>query len=137
MLIENLPTPALREAAKRYRSDKSTSWGCTSLNLESAFHWRRTLEGETFWNLCNNEQWELAKELQPHLFKPLPGKPHIKIEGVDAGYFWVGVENMKSSSEAMNAWLDLVSNARFYETPGKAARAWHNYRGKPRNEEKL
>ena len=73
MRISELPTPRLRARAYALAYPK---------NDTDYFRWRATREGDEFWYACHNRDWNKAKELQPDLFKPVDGKPHIKLEEV-------------------------------------------------------
>lgn len=70
MKISELPTPRLRARAKTLTCPK---------NSLDYFRWRATSEGDEFWDACYKWDWDKAKELQPDLFKPMDGKPHIKL----------------------------------------------------------
>ena len=70
MKISELPTPRLRARAMELAYPK---------NDTIYFRLRATREGDEFWDACHNRDWNKAKELQPDLFKPMDGKPHIKL----------------------------------------------------------
>jgi len=80
MKISELPTPRLRaramELAKLYNEEYE------DFELTDAFLWSATTEKVHFWLLCSGGNWDKAKELQPSLFKPMDGKPHIKLQGM-------------------------------------------------------
>lgn len=79
MKISELPTPRLRaraiELAKLDRFDDVRD----DMELEGAFMWADSEERALFWLTCYEGNWDEAKELQPSLFKPMDGKPHIKL----------------------------------------------------------
>jgi hypothetical protein len=77
MHISDLPTPRLRaramEIANQYNSEYE------DFELSEAFVWDSTTEKYNFWDFCDDGIWDKAKKLQPDLFKPMDGKPHIKL----------------------------------------------------------
>lgn len=85
MKISELPTPRLRARAMELALEDRVSVGDTTdignLDLDIAFEffWGDTKEGSSFWDACDEGNWDKAKELQPSLFKPMDGKPHIKL----------------------------------------------------------
>ena len=80
MKISELPTPRLRaramELALAENKERSARW---HYNLDEASVWSDTEEDREFWLACYEGNWDKAKELQPSLFKPMGGKPHIKL----------------------------------------------------------
>jgi hypothetical protein len=64
MLIQNLPTEALRNRAEELRRKS----GRDSIWLDSAFNWEGTEEGDRFWRYCEYRQFENASRLQPKYF---------------------------------------------------------------------
>lgn len=83
MKISELPTPRLRaraiELAKLDRFDDVRD----DMELEGAFMWADSEERALFWLTCYEGNWDEAKELQPSLFKPMDGKPHIKLTAME------------------------------------------------------
>lgn len=84
MKISELPTPRLRARAMELAYPK---------DYLDSFRWRATLEGDEFWYACYNKEWDKAKELQPSLFKPMDGKPHIKLTSETSLSFRSGLED--------------------------------------------
>jgi hypothetical protein len=84
MKISELPTPRLRaramECALVENRGRSERW---DYNLDEAFVWSDTKEDREFWLACYKGNWDKAKELQPSLFKPMDGKPHIKLTAIE------------------------------------------------------
>ena len=80
MKISELPTPRLRaramELALAENKERSARW---HYNLDEAFVWSDTEEYREFWLACYEGNWDKAKELQPDLFKPVAGKPHLVV----------------------------------------------------------
>lgn len=81
MKISELPTPRLRARAMELALlSVGPDYIHEELDLLAAFNWKdESREGHNFWSACNWESWDKAKELQPSLFKPMDGKPHIKL----------------------------------------------------------
>lgn len=85
MRISELPTPRLRARAYELVTLSQTippDGNAGDLPLDGAFDWSKTTEGHNFWSDCFHIDLDKAKELQPDLFKPVDGKPHIKLEEV-------------------------------------------------------
>lgn len=127
MLIEKLPTPALRSEALHYRGSKITD-GTHSEYLSAAFSWGKTVQGCAFWAACDNGDWETARKLQPDLFKPIPGKPHIKIieENGKHALYAVGKAPIDKFI-SIHSWL-LSVNPDNYDTKVEAVRLWYSYK---------
>ena len=47
-------------------------------DVSTALSWHKTTEGSNFWSAVYNEEWDLAKELQPSLFLEIE-KESVKI----------------------------------------------------------
>lgn len=94
MKISELPTPRLRaramELALAENKERSARW---DYNLDEAFVWSDTEEDREFWLACYEGNWDKAKELQPSLFKPMDGKPHIKLTSETSLSFRSGLED--------------------------------------------
>ena len=85
MRISELPTPRLRARATELAILSQTippDGNAGDLPLDGAFDWSKTTEWHNFWSDCFHIDLDKAKELQPDLFKPMAGKPHIKLEEV-------------------------------------------------------
>lgn len=81
MKISDLPTPRLRARAMEWCEQSAGThqdWG-----VDQGFYWGTTDEGTDFWRACYEGDWDKAKELQPSLFKPMDGKPHIKLTAME------------------------------------------------------
>ena len=76
--ISDLPTPRLRARAIELAS-KYWQRPIEDHDVDKAFLWSDTTEKRAFWRFCEVGNWNKAKELQPDLFKPMDGKPHIKL----------------------------------------------------------
>lgn len=120
MLIKDLPTAALRDKYAEYLSKGINPLG-------PAVDACKTDQSLLFWIYIHNKQWEKARELQPDLFKPLPGKPHIKIRETSAGGFWINQFCNGPLNLEIMLWAESI-NPKTLPTQGEAARAWHNYR---------
>ena len=83
--ISDLPTPRLRaRAIELALLSVGPDYIHEELDLLAAFNWTdESHEGHNFWAACNWEAWDEAKELQPSLFKPIDGKPHIKLTAME------------------------------------------------------
>lgn len=81
MKISELPTHRLRARAIELAS-KYWQRPIEDNDVDEAFLWSDTTEKRAFWCFCEVGNWDKAKELQPDLFKPVDGKPHIKLEEV-------------------------------------------------------
>lgn len=85
MKISELPTPRLRARAMELASlSVGSDYIHEELDLIAAFQWKgESHEGHNFWAACDEGNWDKAKELQPSLFKPMDGKPHIKLTAME------------------------------------------------------
>ena len=79
--ISDLPTPRLRARAIELAS-KYWQRPIEDHDVDKAFLWSDTTEKRAFWRFCEVGNWNKAKELQPDLFKPMDGKPHIVLSGI-------------------------------------------------------
>lgn len=83
MLICQLPTRRLRframQLAHEYKTIMDQDNDIDQTVLEDAFIFTCTDEQQDFWISCQQGDWDTAKSLQPDLFKPMDGKPHIKL----------------------------------------------------------
>ena len=120
MRISELPTPRLRARAYELAYPK---------NDTEYFRWRATREGYEFWYACHNRDWDKAKELQPDLFKPMDGKPHIKIHRV-SGLIVVNypVLVMTPNLKLVYKYIQEVSPREDYTTIQEAVDALYSYR---------
>lgn len=100
MKISELPTPRLRARAMELALlSVGPDYIHEELDLMAAFHWKgESHEGHNFWAACDEGNWDKAKELRPSLFKPMDGKPHIKVHK----YYGLIVENYKALSITPN-----------------------------------
>lgn len=99
MKISELPTPRLRARAKTLAYPK---------NSLDYFRWRATSEGDEFWDACYKRDWDKAKELQPDLFKPMDGKPHIKLRQrrLPHGICWSLDYATEGRADLVRAWAE-------------------------------
>lgn len=99
MKISELPTPRLRARAKTLAYPK---------NDTIYFRLRATREGDEFWDACHNRDWNKAKELQPDLFKPMDGKPHIKLRQrrLPHGICWSLDYATEGRADLVRAWAE-------------------------------
>lgn len=79
--ISDLPTPRLRARAMELAKLSNVEY--EDFELHEAFIWHDTTEKHTFWKFLEEGNWDKAKELQPSLFKPMDGKPHIKLTAME------------------------------------------------------
>ena len=138
MRISELPTPRLRaramEIAKLYNDEYE------DFEIHEAFVWSDTEEKHAFWSFCEDGNWNKAKELQPDLFKPMDGKPHIVLSGICnekcpilgpelLGYTLVGytLDCVTDNQDVINYVLS-VQNSVYYTTIQEAVDALYSYR---------
>lgn len=81
MKISELPTPRLRARAMELAKLSNVEY--EDFELHEAFIWDDTTEKHAFWAACEEGNWDKARELQPSLFKPMDGKPHIKLTAME------------------------------------------------------
>ena len=103
MLISEIPFKRVRGAAEKNVRDLPpyNPWVKDRSHLEWAFDWSKTPEGEDFWCLVDDKEWESAAILMPNLFggqivkiamPPLPlgwrytGEYRKSVKGVDYIY---------------------------------------------------
>lgn len=131
MRISELPTPRLRARAMELYIDDAMSEAEDDEELSDAFHWECTRETEQFWKYCNDGIWNKAKELQPDLFKPVDGKPHIYLhieDGLDSIALCVaGNYQYKDRSNPIIAYIMEV-NPNWYPTIQEAVDALYSYK---------
>lgn len=138
MKISELPTPRLRaraiELAKLDRFDDVRD----DMELEGAFMWADSEERALFWLTCYEGNWDEAKELQPSLFKPMDGKPHIKLvpwqydEDLGVGKDWtLDVVNHTEVDSVLLKFADHYHNTihpNFYPTIQEAVNALYSFK---------
>lgn len=106
MKISELPTPRLRaramEIAKLYNDEYE------DFEIHEAFVWSDTEEKHAFWSFCEDGNWDKAKELQPDLFKPMDGKPHIKLRQrrLPHGICWSLDYATEGRADLVRAWAE-------------------------------
>lgn len=98
MKISELPTPRLRARAIELAKLDGFDDVSDDMELDGFFMWADSEERALFWLACYEGNWDKAKELQPSLFKPMDGKPHIKVHK----YYGLIVENYKALSITPN-----------------------------------
>lgn len=130
--ISDLPTPRLRARAMELYTLHSIMNDLERLDdfdLFYAFDWEQSDEGFDFWEFCYNGVWDKAKELQPDLFKPMDGKPHIKIHRV-SGLIVVNypVLVMTPNLKLVYKYIQEVSPREDYTTIQEAVDALYSYR---------
>lgn len=124
--ISDLPTPRLRARAYELAYPK---------NDTDYFRWRATREGYEFWYACHNRDWGKAKELQPDLFKPMDGKPHIKLWSclpneytllVDNYVYGYDLGDLSAYDKAIDYCVEVTPG--YYATIQEAVDALYSYR---------
>jgi hypothetical protein len=111
-------------------------------NLDEAFVWSDTEEDREFWLACYEGNWDKAKELQPSLFKPIDGKPHIKLRQrrLPHGPFWsldvITEECGICESQTDAAWRYILDvNPNWYTTIQEAVDALYSFKRGDANED--
>ncbi len=107
MRISELPTPRLRARAIELAS-KYWQRPIEDHDVDDSFIWEDTPEEHYFWAVCNNGDWDKAKELQPDLFKPMDGKPHIKLRQrrLPHGICWSLDYATEGRADLVRAWAE-------------------------------
>lgn len=111
MRISELPTPRLRARAYELVTLSQTippDGNAGDLPLDGAFDWSKTTEGHNFWSDCFHIDLDKAKELQPDLFKPMAGKPHIKLRQrrLPHGICWSLDYATEGRADLVRAWAE-------------------------------
>ena len=134
MKISELPTPRLRaramEIAKLYNDEYE------DFEIHEAFVWSDTEEKHAFWSFCEDGNWNKAKELQPDLFKPMDGKPHIKLRQrrLPHGICWSLDYATEGRADLVRAWAEkswryiLEVSPSWEDTIQEAVDALYSYR---------
>ena len=139
MRISELPTPRLRARAIELAS-KYWQRPIEDHDVDEAFLWSDTTEKRAFWCFCEVGNWNKAKELQPDLFKPMDGKPHIVLSGICnekcpilgpelLGYTLVGytLDCVTDNQDVINYVLS-VQNSVYYTTIQEAVDALYSFK---------
>ena len=134
MKISELPTLRLRARAIELAS-KYSQRPIEDHDVDDSFIWEDTPEEHYFWAVCNNRDWNKAKELQPDLFKPMDGKPHIKLWSCLPNEYTLLVDNyvdgydlgdLSAYDKAIEYCLEVTTG--YYTTIQEAVDALYSYR---------
>lgn len=129
MRISELPTPRLRaramELALEYQNGEVVDYG-----LFTGLCWELSNEGWDFWYAVGDGDYDTAKELQPDLFKPVDGKPHIKLEQVVQDGWMFHVYNSTSFFKDMSAYgyVESISSKGVFPTIQEAVDALYSFK---------
>ena len=133
MKISELPTPRLRARAIGIANQYNSEY--EDFELSKAFVWDDTTEKHPFWNFCDDGIWDKAKELQPDLFKPMDGKPHIKLWSCLPNEYTLLVDNyvdgydlgdLSAYDKAIDYCVEVTPG--YYTTIQEAVDALYSYR---------
>lgn len=133
MRISELPTPRLRARAMEITQLYNDEY--EDFELLNAFMWEDTTEGHEFWCLCDDGYYDAAKELQPGLFKPMDGKPHIKLWSCLPNEYTLLVDNyvdgydlgdLSAYDKAIDYCVEVTPG--YYATIQEAVDALYSYR---------
>lgn len=138
MKISELPTPRLRARAMELAIRSQTvppGSDAGNLPLDGAFNWSKTTERHNFWSDCFHGDYDKAKELQPDLFKPMDGKPHIKLWSCLPNEYTLLVDNyvdgydlgdLSAYDKAIDYCVEVTPG--YYATIQEAVDALYSYR---------
>lgn len=131
--ISDLPTPRLRARAMELYTLHSimSDWErFDDFDLFCAFDWGQSDEGFDFWDAMADGYYDTAKELQPDLFKPVDGKPHIKLEEVVQDGWMFHVYDSMSFFKDMSAYgyVNSISSKGVFPTIQEAVDTLYSFK---------